>query len=512
MIPVHRRVGNPLRRLLPVALLAGLLVGPPVGGAAGRSQPLAFNDDREGMPQAEESVTACRTRPEVVLGGSIDYRGVLRPVANLVGWHLSIDGGRSLAAEGFLPPIDVDGMPVPSAADPVVAADGDCRLYAAAYNTDRTRLRTKAKGPSGIGLYRSDPTTLSSCGQGSDPACWPHKRLAAASRQDGTRQVSLDKPWMDVGDSGKAGRVVWVAYIAFMSTADGGSLPSAIEAVRCDADLLHCSDPIPLSAPDHNAQLPDLVIGPDGRTYVSWIEFDRAETTEPDDLQLFGKQRGAFALTHTAKLRVAPAGSLEFGPERTVAVEDHPVPYNGVYPGNAFGAFTNPRLEVAALAGGVRIFHLTNRCGARPLRFVCEEPDVVLRSSDDDGATWSEGPDLAGPGDDILPAMAVDPVDGRLAVAWYTSRRDPLFNHRYDVEVATIDAVRLRVTRRQIITPYPSDPDADPLNNFLGHYFDIFAHHGTALVHYSASYRPERLRGEGVPVPQTDNFLGRVRL
>jgi hypothetical protein len=47
-----------------------------------------FNRDVTGLPQNEESVAVCRSRPNVVLGGTNDYRGLLDPLGNFTGWHL----------------------------------------------------------------------------------------------------------------------------------------------------------------------------------------------------------------------------------------------------------------------------------------------------------------------------------------------------------------------------------------------------------------------------------------
>jgi hypothetical protein len=42
---------------------------------------------------------------------------------------------------------------------------------------------------------------------------------------------------------------------------------------------------------------------------------------------------------------------------------------------------------------------------------------------------------------------------------------------------------------------------------FIGDYIEVFAHKGTAWVHYNANYTRMRLLGEGFPVAQQDNYL-----
>ena len=212
---------------------------PAATAAAGGPAILAdrFNRDVEGLPQNEESVTACRSRPNVVLGGTNDYRGLLDPLGNFTGWHFSLVGGRTVRNEGLLPAIQVEGFDVPSGGDPVDVAGAGCKLYAGSLNA------TVVEDPPGefreistIAAYRSDPATLASCAGGASPDCWPTRRAAAV----GEEGHFLDKPWLHVGHSGTAGEVVWVTYTDFDFTGEGSA---SIRAVRCTADLASCSAP-----------------------------------------------------------------------------------------------------------------------------------------------------------------------------------------------------------------------------------------------------------------------------
>src|SRR3954447_18231120 len=141
-----------------------------------------FNGDTVGLPQNEESISSCRNSPRTVIGGTNDYRYLLDPQGNSTGWHFSVDGGRTLTNEGLLPALTApDGTTtLPSGGDPVDVAAGDCRsLYAADLNYDFTK---PFPFPSGIGVYRSEPSTLASCPQGRsnggliNPPGWPDPR------------------------------------------------------------------------------------------------------------------------------------------------------------------------------------------------------------------------------------------------------------------------------------------------------------------------------------------------
>jgi hypothetical protein len=99
-----------------------------------------FNRDYLGLPQNEESVTACGQGS--VLGGTNDYRGLFDPKGNFTGWHLSTNGGQSVNNEGLLPPVREKGQSIESGGDPVAKAGPGCSLYMADLNTTRTSYPT----------------------------------------------------------------------------------------------------------------------------------------------------------------------------------------------------------------------------------------------------------------------------------------------------------------------------------------------------------------------------------
>jgi hypothetical protein len=473
-------------------------------GAASRSRAQAapggpailadrFNRDVDGLPQNEESVTACRGRPNVVLGGTNDYRGLLDPLGNFTGWHLSLDGGRNLRNEGLLPAIEVEGFDIPSGGDPVDVAGAGCSLYAGSLNF------TVVEDPPGefreisaIGAYRSDPATLAGCAGGASPSCWPTRRAVAVAEPG----HFLDKEWIDVGPSGPAGQVLWAAYTDFDFS--GAEFAASIRAVRCTADLSACTEPILVSGDDRDVQFADVTVGPDGRTYISWVEILTDEQT--------------FVQTFVVKLRVAQPGSTSFGPERVVATEAQPIPFGGFLQANDFRVATYPKHEVRIVNGRPWVFVVWDRCRARVLGgFICELPEIRMRSSDDLGASWSGTRVLSAGGVNYFPAISSDRAGPRLAVAWFTNRFDPAFHNRQDVELVSVDPTTGQVTRRQRVTRPSNESEADPALGgfFIGDYIEVFAHRGTALVHYNANYRKQPTIGEGFAVNQQDNYLSR---
>ena len=461
---------------------------------SGPMQGQVFNRDTTGLPQNEESVTRCGSRPNVVLEGTNDFRGLLDPEQNFTGWHFSTDGGRTVRREGLLPSMDFgDGTMVPSGGDPIVMSDAGCNLYAADLNFDPSDFN-----PNGVGLYKTTPRRLNACSGGTDPACWPQQTIVA--RSDDPRRF-LDKPWMYVGRSGGQ-TYIWVVYTEFICPEPGCETytSNSIRAVRCTTDLV-CGSPRLISGDQRSIQFGDVTIGPDGRTYVTWEQDNDLETNfQPPEHMKFW-------------IRVAEPGSTNFGPPHMVANERLNA---GIAPlhANDFRIATYPKSDVKIVNGRPRVFVVWEGCRSRPLDdAVCEEPAVKLRYSDDRGSTWTQTKVISAGGDNYFPTISANRGGSRLAVAWFTNRFDRVFHNRQDVELASLTASGTVVTRTRL-TRVSNEPEADVQlgGAFIGDYIEVFARDNQALVGYNANYRSMEILGEGFAVPQQDNYLARHRL
>ncbi len=462
-----------------------------------------FNDDDIGLPQNEESVTVCRSRQNIVEGGTNDYRGILDPKGNFGGWYFSNDGGRSVTNEGLLPALFTNGERLPSGGDPVSQSDGDCNIYMANLNYGPDPF---GQGRNGIGVYRTTPEILRSCARGEDPSnlthpeCWPKRRLVATAGVAGGVGHFLDKEWLDVGTSGKAGRVVWVTYSDFAADVNAplGFTGAQIKAVRCRADLAHCTAPILISGTDADIQFSDVTISESGATLVTWAQIEgELEQT---------------AQTFTVKARIAPPGSTRFGPTRIVSRVTNPIPFGGVLHANDFRVATNPKSIMPTVNGKPRPYVVFERCRFRLLDNICEESEIVMTYSSNLGRTWTTPRRISKAGDNYMPAISDEGSSNRFLVAYYTNRRDQIFHNRQDVEMVTISAGSGGITNRQRVTPRSNETEADWLVGgfFIGDYFDVDLVRGTAYVHFNANYRSVRVLGQGFPIPQQDNYLIRT--
>jgi hypothetical protein len=459
-----------------------------------------FNCDFVGLPQNEESISACPTNTDLVLGGTNDYRGLLDPEGNFTGWHWSTDGGRSVANEGLLPPVRLVSDPnhqVPSGGDPVDFIPTGCAFtYAASLAYDPA---DPFGNPNGVAVYRSTPAILSSCPGGSDPSCWPVRRLVVESDAD----HFLDKEWLFVGTQNGV-TFVWVVYSDFnFNPAEIGEHPfeASLKAVRCDANLVTCTGPIQISTVDEDVQFGDVTVGPDGRAYITWSRIEgELEGTE----QTF---------VHKIRVETAP-GSATFGPEHVIYREDRAIPFGGFLQANDFRVATYPKSDVAWVGGHPRTFVVWDACKVRLLGFSCQFPEIKLSYSDDRGATWNGPYVISNGGGNYFATISVDrsdPGNKRISIAWFTNRFDPAFWNQQDVVLVRIDSTRSSYgpEGQTRITAQSNETEADPLLGgfFIGDYIEVAQVKNSAWVHYNANYRQLPLLGEGLPVNQQDNFL-----
>jgi hypothetical protein len=470
-----------------------------IGPSGCRASGDVYNCDDTGLPQNEESVGDCTANTNLVLGGTNDYRGLIDPEVNFTGWHWSTDGGHTVTNEGLLPPVHLISNVnhnVPSGGDPVdfMFADGaGCHAFAASLAYDPFDPFTK---PNGIALYRSEPSLLSSCPGGSDPTCWPTRRLIVESLPG----HFLDKEWMFVGVQGGT-PYVWATYSDFDMTIPNVAFHASIKAIRCDITLTTCTAPIPISTVDADVQFSDVTVGPDGKAYITWSRIDG---------ELEG---GPQTFTHKIRVETAP-GSGVFGPEHVIYPEDNAIPFGGFLQANDFRVATVPKSDVAWVGGHPRVFVVWDACKYRLFDSSCEFPEIKLSYSDNGGSSWSGPFVISNGGVNYFPSISVDranPANKKLSVAWFTTKFDAQFNSLQDVVLAGLDTSKdtYKAEGTKRITHGSNETSADPLLGefFIGDYIEVAQVKNTSYVGYNANYQQMPVIGLGYPVNQQDNYL-----
>jgi hypothetical protein len=475
----------------------------------------AFNCDIFGLPQNEESIASCPTNDNLVLEGTNDYRGFIDAEGNLTGWHWSIDGGHSVQNEGLLPPVTLLHTPggsqrVPSGGDPVDFIPAGCDfVYAAslAYSAE------DAFGDNnGVAVYRSTPAILSSCPPFTDagltnPACWPVRRLVAET--DATH--FLDKEWMFVGTQNGV-RYVWVTYSDFAQdpSAPLGFTGASIKAVRCDDQLVTCTQPIPISTVDPDVQFSDVTVGPDGRAYITWARVDGELNP------------GAFpeGQVFTIKYRSETApGSAVFNAEHVVQVAADAIPFGGFLHANDFRVATIPKNDVVMVNGHPRAFVIYDECTTRLLSTICEEPQIKLTYSDNDGATWSPPTILSNGGDNYFPSISADRTytTNNLAATWFSNSYDNGFHNQQDTVATSINSLTGQGRGVKRLTSSSNETEADPFLGgfFIGDYIEAVLIKNRLYVGSNENYRKVPFVGGFLnrpdqpvfPVNQQDNYV-----
>lgn len=483
----------------------------------------AFNCDIFGLPQNEESMTACPTNDNFVLQGTNDYRGLIDPEGNFTGWHWSIDGGHSIQNEGLLPPVNLLHTPtgsqrIPSGGDPVDFIPAGCdKVYAAslAYSA------TDAFGDNnGVAVYQSTPAILSSCqpflpDTSTNPECWPNRRLVAETDSS----HFIDKPWFFVGVQNGV-RYVWVTYTDFAQDPNAplGYTGASIKAVRCDENLVTCTEPIPISTLDDDVQFSDVTVGPDGRAYITWAKVAGEFENTP---QVF-----------TIKYRSETApGSGVFNREHVVQVVPNAIPFGGFLHANDFRVATVPKSDVvmvnspsplcgaaAATCSHPRVFVVYDECTTRLLGTICEAPQIKLTYSDDDGATWSPPIIESNGGDNYFPSISADRTytTNNLALAWYTNSYDVQFQNQQDTVATSVDPLTGKARGLKRLTTSSNETEADPILGgvFIGDYIEAVLVKNKLWVGANENYRKVPLLGGYfnapdqpiIPVNQQDNY------
>jgi hypothetical protein len=145
-------------------------------------------------------------------------------------------------------------------------------------------------------------------------------------------------------------------------------------------------------------------------------------------------------------------------------VETQAIPSGGVLNANDFRVATYPKNEVRMIEGESRVFVVWDACRERILNgSVCERPVIKLKTSDDLGASWSPAKVISESGANYFPTIASDPEGPNVAIAYFTSRFDPRFDNRQDVELITLNPATSAVVARQRLTSLSNESEADPL-------------------------------------------------
>jgi hypothetical protein len=454
-----------------------------------------FNNETRGYSQDGESLTKCGTG---VLGGSNDYHGFLTGNGDGTSYNYSGNGGATLLKTGYLPGVTVNSTYLPSSGDPAAASfdpGTGCVFYAASL-----AFGPGSTDPSALVLYRSTQATLA--GSCSTPAtCWPTKKVVASAPDQSLE--FLDKEWIAA-----SGTSVMIVYTDF------GPSSVTIKAIMCDTALATCGSAMTLDGPvaystNDYLQSPYVSFA-NGKFYVNWVFWDSIGSSPPF---YYARIRGR-VVTPTS----STGGTL--GPLRAVITDPRPI-----LEGTSILIDMSPRVATqakGAVNANGRWFVVWDRCRHVPSNPFgeCDNADVFLIYSNDDGATWSPPINLgsAGLGHEFFPSQPAVSGDD-LVVAYYTTayaRAQDGFDSRYDVNaVFSTNANATPPTfTTQRLTTLSSNPFSDwwfLSREFIGDYISAVTDPGEAYIHYNAEYtKLPPGDSDTMLAHQQDNYLAKL--
>ena len=369
----------PARRLtvLVVALALGLsLTG--VGAAAARPAapgatrkvPANINVSREPGNQAEDAVAIQQTNPNHVV--VVANEGAASALFH--GW--STDGGRTWSTDRIA---DGDNLGT-ACCDPALASDNYGNIFLTwLASSGPVQVAVSTNGGASF-------TKIASFAVSRGPAC-PTRRPALASGDQPSIVAAENEGWVTFTGSTIVAQGASVTGLGQVGTFGAAEVPSSGHKTG-----------------DYG----DVAIGPDGQVVISYQDPTGGEgpatvyeAKDPDGL-------GPVPMGAATQVLVSNVGGFDYIPAQAGRSVDIEI-----------------KLEYDRTGGAHN--------GRLYLLWTQETPnesnnmDIMVQSSDDDGATWSTAVkvnDDTGTNSQFNPKMSLDPTTGNLAVAWYDCRND----------------------------------------------------------------------------------------
>jgi hypothetical protein len=179
---------------------------------------------------------------------------------------------------------------------------------------------------------------------------------------------------------------------------------------------------------------------------------------------------------------------------------------------------TFPKHAHRVNAGITQTFVVWDRCKVGMSSFVCPDADITMKYSVNGGATWL-GPvnvDIS-PDDQFFPSITTDSSRGTVNIAYLNNHIDPVFQHRFLVDLVQILPGSTTPTASMAITSTPNDSSSEPpvfelvgLGDSIGLAARGTGPAGASRIYASYGYNLRPGTYSGVAGPQEDNYLTRL--
>lgn len=482
---------------------------------------IRFINDTSYIPQSEETIAVDPANTNHVVGGVNDARfffcGLLPPSdcpsgagLSLSGFTVSADGGHAILKGDVLPDLaenvgNATGIPFPetliSWGDPSIVAGVDGNFYYASLAISEN------SSANGIELAMSNANLFSPTADcNSDPLtptvnnCWT-ATLVAGNMSDIAGSFE-DKELVAV-DRDASSPFYGDAYVSWDHFNPNGTSESWV--ARCTPALsctMIADGTNPLSENAAFAAFTTPSVGTDGAAHFAWCNFGTFTSLGPIDCQV--RSTAAHGGTLGPVTRV-----LSFYGAGTTFPS-----YTGLtgFATEQFRTADIPVIAADTSQASNNLYFTVDVCSAGNyynfygpiLPGNCGESSILFSRSTDGGATWSTPVVLSTSGVNVQPWLTVDPLNGAVVVAYYTTQFDA-FNHRIDV-VADVSNDQGQTFHQIRVTNVSNEPDSDPsMYDYLaasgfggsfivpqyGDYMQVDALGGQMWVSYTANYAVE---------------------
>ncbi|HZY59702.1 MAG TPA: hypothetical protein VFE56_08070 [Candidatus Binataceae bacterium] len=440
---------------------------------------------------------------DLIVGTANDFRDSF---SGLTGYYVHRAPGGCLAnLEGVLPNlVGLGGEAVSANGNAAVAADP---VHSAFFVADQHLGANATSGTTAIGLFRTSRANLLStavCPAGTQSSaqaasCWP-QRVLVNPLPEPMNQYEQEYPSVTVDQraAGVGAGDVYVTATEFDNNAD----TSRTWLVACRNNLSLCSAPVLVSGSDPDTAFSNVQVRPDGSVTVTYVNIV------------------GFGSTFDIKFVSCEAGGAPFTPgcSPPVLVGHETQPLSGVLAAELELVATFPKHAHRVEAGVTQTFVVWARCKTGMSSFICPDADITMKYSVNGGVTWL-GPVKVDVSldDQFFPTITTDSSRRTVNIAYLNNHVDPVFQHRFLVDLVQIIPGSTVPTAPVAITSTPNDSSSGGLLiERVGQGDSIgLAARGTGVVGASriyASYGYNLRAGtySGVAGPQEDDYLTRL--
>ena len=437
-----------------------------------------FTTDTSYLPQTETTIAVDPSNTAHVVGGVNDFRWFYcSPPSSLPcpsgwtdsisGFTVSADGGRAVLKSDAIPSrtemvADRFGVFHPelmiSWGDPSLAAGVHGEFFYASLSISESSFANGIElAVSTANLFVPSNACTTPLGNPTTNPCW-QTTMVYANRTVGALSFE-DKELLAV-DRDSSSPFYGDVYVSWDHFKPSNTTESW--AARCTPALV-CTmisggGTPPLSGSDLFPGFTTPAVGSDGAAHFTWCNYGTFTDLGPISCRVRSTAPNGGAFGATATIMGFEGAGTTFPAVNGIlglSTEQFRTDSIGAVAVDTSSGSNNLYFTIAACtAGSYYDFYAPHLPGN------CSAASIFFSRSTDGGASWSFPTIISQSGQNVMPWVTVDPVNGNVVVAYFTTQFDA-FNHRIDV-VASVSVDRGVTFGSVRLTNVSDEPNADP--------------------------------------------------